>query len=77
MDRRILTSSLVGTRNQVSFEPHAREQAHPIRISSLFIGMIAYVPLVIDIHKRIGPIVNRQPEDGDVIRVNNPMHAAK
>ena len=37
--------------------------------------MIAYVPFVIDIHERIWPIVNRQPEDGDIIRVDNAMHA--
>jgi len=39
--------------------------------------MVAYVPLIVNIHERIWSIVNRQPEDGDVIRVDNPMHAVK
>jgi hypothetical protein len=75
MDERMLTSSLVDTRNQVSFESYAREYAHFIRISSLVIRMIANVPVVIDIHERIWSIVNCQPEDGDVIRVDNAVHA--
>ena len=70
----MLTSSLVGTINQVNFESHTRYQAHLIRISPLVIGMIAYVPVVVDIHERIWSIIDCQPEDGDVIRVDNAMH---
>lgn len=77
MDKRVLTSSSVGTRNQVSFEPSARKRAYPIRISSLTIRMIAYVPLVVDVHERIWTIVNCQPEDGDIVRVYNTMHTVR
>lgn len=77
MNKSVRTSSLVGTRNEVSFEPRAGKQTHPIRISSLLIGMIAYVPLVVDIHERVWSIVNCQPEDGDIIRVDNTMHTVK
>ena len=77
MNKRVLTSSLVDTRNQVSFEPRARTLTHPIRVSPLIIGMITYMPLIVDVHERVWSIVNCQPEDGDVIRVDNAMHTVK
>lgn len=39
--------------------------------------MIAYVPLVVDVHERIWTIVNCQPEDGDIVRVYNTMHTVR
>ena len=70
----MLTSSLVGTINQVNFEPDTRYQAHLVRVSPLIIGMIAYVPVVVDVHECIWTIIDCQPEDGDVICVDNAMH---
>jgi hypothetical protein len=37
--------------------------------------VVAYVSGIIHVHKCIGPIVDREAHDGDVIGVDNTVHA--